>query len=168
MVTGANAPLSGRNNNASDRRAHPLIALGLSHPSRKVYEATVELDTHVGWVLVRSISLLRDVHARRDHQTARELVWAHYFDAKRFSPSCMPSYTSRRRKSPRRRLRAKTSATRGLQKSLAKRPASDTSPGWNWCVQVSELSQAAPQTRLETAPRGLGPDGLAHEMLTTV
>jgi hypothetical protein len=46
----------------------PLIAFGLAHPSPDVHAKTVELDTHVEWVLIRGAALIRDVLADSDYR----------------------------------------------------------------------------------------------------
>jgi hypothetical protein len=61
----------------------PLAAFALSHPSPEVRDRATRLDVHVEWVLIRGVSLVRDVLAHRDFREMQELVWRHYRDAQR-------------------------------------------------------------------------------------
>ena len=61
----------------------PLAAFALSHPERRVRDLATELDVHVEWVLIRGVSLARDVLSHRDFRPVQEMVWSHYRDAQR-------------------------------------------------------------------------------------
>lgn len=48
-----------------------------------MHAKAVELDTHVEWVLIRGLSLIKDVLGHGDFREMQDLVWSPYRDAQR-------------------------------------------------------------------------------------
>jgi hypothetical protein len=61
----------------------PMATFALAHPSPGVRDLATRLDVHVEWVLVRGVSLVRDVLQGRDWSEMEALVRSHYEDAQR-------------------------------------------------------------------------------------